>query len=47
MHDGEGSHEGTVQALAPILQALKRKRLYPVPVSELLGLRQRFSGLQH
>ena len=42
MHDGEGNHEGSIQALTPILRALKRKRLYPVTVSELLGLRQRY-----
>ena len=42
MHDGEGPHEGTIQALGPILTALKRKRLYPVTVSELLGLRTRY-----
>lgn len=41
MHDGEGPHEGTIQALNPILRALKRKRLKPVTVSELLGLRVR------
>jgi peptidoglycan/xylan/chitin deacetylase (PgdA/CDA1 family) len=43
MHDGEGPHEGTIQALGPILKALKRKKLYPVTVSELLGLRQRYA----
>ena len=43
MHDGEGSHEATIQALGPILTALKRKRLYPVTVSELLGLRTRYA----
>lgn len=43
MHDGEGPHEGTIQALGPILKALKRKRLYPVTVSELLGLKTRYA----
>lgn len=41
MHDGEGSHEGTLQALGPILRNLKRRHLQVVPVSQLLGLRQR------
>lgn len=43
MHDGEGPHKGTLQALGPILNALKRKRLYPVTVSELLGLRTKYA----
>lgn len=43
MHDGEGPHQGTIQALGPILAALKRKRLYPVTVSELLGLKTRYA----
>ncbi|MBJ7343254.1 MAG: polysaccharide deacetylase family protein [Solirubrobacteraceae bacterium] len=44
MHDGEGSHQGTLQALGPILRNLKRRHLQVVPVSKLLGLRQRTSG---
>ena len=40
MHDGEGSHPGTLRALEPILAALRRKHLNPVTVSQLLGLRQ-------
>lgn len=47
MHDGEGSHEATIQALGPILRALKRKRLQPVTVSELLGLRTRYACGSH
>jgi len=43
MHDGEGPHQGTLQALGPILKALKRKRLYPVTVSELLGLKTKYA----
>ena len=44
MHDGEGSHKGTLQALGPILRNFKRRHLLVVPVSQLLGLRQRTSG---
>jgi peptidoglycan/xylan/chitin deacetylase (PgdA/CDA1 family) len=44
MHDGEGSHQGTLQALGPILRNLKRRHLKVVPVSQLLGLRQRGTG---
>ena len=40
MHDGEGSHKGTLQALGPILANLKRRHLEVVPVSKLLGLEQ-------
>ena len=43
MHDGEGPHEGTIQALDPILRALRKKKLYPVTVSELLGLKPRYA----
>jgi len=42
MHDGEGSHQGTLQALGPILRNFKRRRLQVVPVSKLLGLRSTF-----
>jgi len=41
MHDGEGSHRGTLKALGPILRVLKRRKLEAVTVSELLGLRPR------
>lgn len=41
MHDGEGPHPGTVEALSPILRALKRRHLQVVTVSRLLGLRAR------
>jgi len=44
MHDGEGPHQGTLQALGPILRNLKRRHLQVVPVSQLLGLQQRTSG---
>lgn len=44
MHDGEGSHQGTLKALGPILRNLKRRHLQVVPVSKLLGLRQRTAG---
>ena len=44
MHDGEGSHKGTLRALGPILRNFKRRHLLVVPVSQLLGLRQRASG---
>lgn len=42
MHDGEGSHRGTLKALGPILRVLKRRKLQAVTVSELLGLRQKY-----
>ena len=41
MHDGEGSHPGTLRALGPILRGLRRRGLRVVTVSELLGLRER------
>ncbi|CAB4343916.1 unannotated protein [freshwater metagenome] len=44
MHDGEGSHQATLRALGPILRNLKRRNLQVVPVSQLLGLRQRTAG---
>ncbi len=44
MHDGEGAHPGTVQALAPILRALRRRHLQVVTVSRLLRLRARHGG---
>ncbi|MEI6792585.1 MAG: polysaccharide deacetylase family protein [Actinomycetes bacterium] len=40
MHDGEGSHKGTLQALGPILRNLAARHLQVVPVSQLLGLRE-------
>ena len=43
MHDGEGPHQGTLQALGPILRNFKRRHFKVVPVSQLLGLRQRTS----
>lgn len=45
MHDGEGSHRGTLRALGPILRVLKRRKLEAVTVSELLGLRQKYPPL--
>lgn len=39
MHDGEGSHQGTLKALDPILRFLRKKHYRLVTVSELLGLR--------
>ena len=39
MHDGEGSHRGTLRALGRILRFLRHRHLEPVTVSELLGLR--------
>ena len=39
MHDGEGSHPGTIRALPAIISAIKRRHLQPVTVSRLLGLR--------
>ena len=39
MHDGEGSHQGTLKALDPILRYLRRKHYRLVTVSQLLGLR--------
>ncbi len=41
MHDGEGSHPGTLRALAPILRNLKRRHFKVVPVSPPLHLRAR------
>lgn len=41
MHDGEGSHPGTLRALGPILRGLRRRGLEVLTVSELLGLRAR------
>ena len=42
MHDGEGPHQGTLQALGPILRNFKRRHIQVVPVSKLLGLRSTF-----
>ncbi|MSX01958.1 MAG: polysaccharide deacetylase family protein [Actinobacteria bacterium] len=42
MHDGEGPHQGTLQALGPILRNLKRRHFQVVPVSRLLGLRSTY-----
>ena len=42
MHDGEGSHHGTLKALDPILRYLHRKHYRLVTVSQLLGLRSVF-----
>jgi len=39
MHDGEGSHQGTLKALDPILRYLRKKHYRLVTVSKLLGLR--------
>lgn len=39
MHDGEGSHQGTLKALDPILRYLRKKHYRLVTVSELLGLK--------
>ena len=38
MHDGEGSHQGTLKALDPILRYLRKKHYRLVTVSRLLGL---------
>lgn len=42
MHDGEGSHRGTLKALDPILRFLHRKHYRLVTVSKLLALRMLF-----
>lgn len=44
MHDGIGSHAGTVKALPRILRRLKARHLRQVTVSRLLGLRQDFTS---